>query len=486
MLETNIVMAYGIIWGQCTKSLKAKLEARKEWNKGDADLQIKYNAINLLKAIKEITHNYQDNKYAMESIYFSLKNIFTMKQEENENLTEFTKRFNNTFDIMETQHGVLSLSAYLANRSDYKAATTSTDKKAIHKREYDGFKAFVYLKAVDQRKSGKLVEDLGNQFALGNDQFPKTVVKATEAVVAYRNRVNASGNNNGNQGGNRNRQQSTNQSNNNTNQNVSFQQSQKQTQFRDNSATVRDLSHIKCYHCGEMGHYANKCPKTNKGQSHVHFADDTNFNDSDNDDAFHAIGSFIVESPGVHHESFQQSAKEMKSTKSAMKDWIVLDTGSSTDIFCNKRLLNGVSKEPRNLVLHTNGGVLECNQTGEFAKYGKVWHDQRALTNILSFYHLQSKFKVVSDNRSGDNSFHVFTEDGKEIIFSPSQSGIYRYDNSNQDFCFTETVADNSKFFTRRQVEQARLARKLYNAVGTPSTRDFKTMVRSNMIKTVQ
>jgi len=60
-LETNFVKLYGIILGQCTKGLKAKLEARKDWNIGSN--RIRFNAINLLKAIKEITHNFQDNKY---------------------------------------------------------------------------------------------------------------------------------------------------------------------------------------------------------------------------------------------------------------------------------------------------------------------------------------------------------------------------------------------------------------------------------------
>ena len=60
-LETNFVKLYGIILGQCTKGVKAKLEARKDWNTGSN--RIRFNAINLLKAIKEITHNFQDNKY---------------------------------------------------------------------------------------------------------------------------------------------------------------------------------------------------------------------------------------------------------------------------------------------------------------------------------------------------------------------------------------------------------------------------------------
>ena len=91
MLRTNLMKAYGIIWGQCTKALRAKLEARKNWNAGDVNSRIKYKPINLLKSIKEITHNHQDTKYPHESIYYSIRNIFTMKQDDNEGLTEFTK-----------------------------------------------------------------------------------------------------------------------------------------------------------------------------------------------------------------------------------------------------------------------------------------------------------------------------------------------------------------------------------------------------------
>ena len=104
------------------------------------------------------------------------------------------------------------------------------------------------MKAVDQKKSGKLVEDLGNQFALGNDQFPTTVVRATEAVVAYQNRINANNNNSGNNNRNRNNNNAAQHQNNNgnqsnPNQNVSF--NQQQTQYITNqNRNGRDYSKV--------------------------------------------------------------------------------------------------------------------------------------------------------------------------------------------------------------------------------------------------
>ena len=135
----------------------------------------------------------------------------------------------------------------------------------------------------------------------------------------------------------------------------------------------------------------------------MQFADTNQFSDSNKDDVLHAIGIFIAKSPGVHRESFQQTADKMKSTKARIKNWILLDTGSLTDIFCDPNLLGGVSKDPRGLVLHTNGGILECDQKGEFTKYGKVWHDCWALTNIFSFYNLQSKFNMTIEMATTDS-----------------------------------------------------------------------------------
>ena len=44
------------------------------------------------------------------------------------------------------------------------------------------------------------------------------------------------------------------------------------------------------------------------------------------------------------------------------------------------------------------------------------------------------------------------------------------------------TVKENEQFYTSRQLAKAKMARKLYHNVGTPSLRDFKAIVRMNAI----
>jgi Zinc knuckle len=44
--------------------------------------------------------------------------------------------------------------------------------------------------------------------------------------------------------------------------------SSNQGQFLSGNKQKKDLSHIKCYNCGEMGHYKNKCPKLKRESVH--------------------------------------------------------------------------------------------------------------------------------------------------------------------------------------------------------------------------
>ena len=156
----NMTKAYGLILGQCTVALKNHLESQKDWED-----EIEDNAINLLKAIKETCYNHQDNRYPIESIYYSMRAIFTMKQKEDESLSSFTKRFVNAKDVMETQSGKFKLESYMKTIQAYSTMSADNKKKKTDE-EYDKFIALAYMKALDQKKCGKMMEDLSNQYAL--------------------------------------------------------------------------------------------------------------------------------------------------------------------------------------------------------------------------------------------------------------------------------------------------------------------------------
>ncbi len=235
----NMNKAYGLILGQCTQGVKNKLEARRDWQ----TLEEEHSPIDLLKAIKEITQDYQDSRYPIASIYKSLSTLFNIKQDEKESLSAYIKRFKNAQDIMETQHGKLELLSYITKLDEY----NENRHDELADTAYNKLMAYIFIAGTDPKKSGNLLKELSNDFALGSDKYPKTVATAASAVANYRPEKNNNMNT-------RNRNPRNNNNNNNTNNT----DAENQMGFAQKHAEW--LKNVTCYVCKEKGHIAKNCP----------------------------------------------------------------------------------------------------------------------------------------------------------------------------------------------------------------------------------
>ena len=157
--------------------LRSKLEDRKDWNtiKGP---------IELLAAIKELTHNYQDSKYPITSIYKSIKTLMNIRQDDKEAMVDFIKRFRNAKDIMEAQHGILPLTKYIQTDSHYDEDDREVCEE-LSKEAYEKFIAYAYIQAASQNRAGKLEEDLANSYVLGQNSYPNELSEAISVVINY-------------------------------------------------------------------------------------------------------------------------------------------------------------------------------------------------------------------------------------------------------------------------------------------------------------
>lgn len=90
---------------------------------------------------------------------------------------------------------------------------------------------------------------------------------------------------------------------------------------------------------------------------------------------------------------------------------------------------------------------------------------------------------MIFDNEI--ENYFVVHGNNQKPKFIRSPKGLYFYDTSKAKVKpqLVQTVKDNEEAFTKREVQQARLARQLYSRLGRPSHEDFIKFIRNNSLK---
>ena len=174
---------------------------------------------------------------------------------------------------------------------------------------------------------------------------------------------------------------------------------------------------------------------------------------------------------------------------------ILLDSGSSESIFRDESLLSDLRPGDPPLTLHTNGGARTAHQVGTYAGLGEnitVWYDPpESLTNILALCEVRKVARVTMDTDE-ELALLVHPEQGETMRFTQhDNTGLYIYTpTGNNDvklsvtaYSYLQTVAGNRSIFTRRELEGADAARKLYRQVGRPSPARFNDYLSKNLIR---
>ena len=170
--------------------------------------------------------------------------------------------------------------------------------------------------------------------------------------------------------------------------------------------------------------------------------------------------------------------KKRKATEH-MKDWIILDNGSTMSLFTNPSLVEKIRESKNTLELHTNTGCKRNKMEADVPGYGMVWFNPDAIVNIFQFADLVDKHRITYDSVKED-AFLIHMPQ-KIVKFKRSPEGLDFHQvpkkykatlDKPMDMKISHmvtTVSENMKGYTSQQCEQAKAARKLYHNVGTPT-----------------
>jgi hypothetical protein len=156
--------------------------------------------------------------------------------------------------------------------------------------------------------------------------------------------------------------------------------------------------------------------------------------------------------------------------------WL-LDNQSTFDLCCNPDFAQKKRVAKRAMNMSSNGGDMKISKECKVLGYEFwVWYTQRAMTNILSLKNLIRLYRVTYDSEKR-TSFIVHREEFglPDMVFDMHPCGLHVYypEKIDGQYGFVQTVAENMKLFTKRQIDGALQARHLYETLGYPSNADF-------------
>ena len=158
----------------CSKEMVNRIEEVSEYTK------IKNNPYELLDEIKKKMYGAGRSKYAFVGLTEQIDRILNTKQDDGENLVDYTKRFKQVRDNAKGSLGKKFLESFIKNTKEYKdneELGNSKECKQMIKTSIRAWMAFLLLRNADNRKYGSLKRGFQTQHSLGNDQYPKTVTE---------------------------------------------------------------------------------------------------------------------------------------------------------------------------------------------------------------------------------------------------------------------------------------------------------------------
>jgi hypothetical protein len=473
LYESSMQKTYSIIYGQCSDGVRAKMEGMDNHislsNAGDP--------IGLLRNVKTVMSNFQTTKYMPHAIYDCKRSLFLCRQDRDTTVPQYYKEFKSIVDVIEYNGGSLGadeglVRAKLASSGCNPDSPTRRQKDDATSQARDATVACIFILGADKWRFGKLKEDLENAYTQGDDKYPVDLTEAYKLLTNWKQET-------------RTMAQVARRIADIpevafTNVTDDTEGSTAQMTFANVArGTTVDQSLIQCYHCQQLGHYANDCtnPRVERAgrsagnggsapRSDVQLLMDAVIEDDHGDFSFHTTGHARAKLP---------------------ESWILLDNQSTVNIFYNGKLLQNIRPMDTYVNVQCNAGTTRTNLMGTLKGFGDVWYHPNGIANILSMALVEELYPVTYTKERG---FVVHKTNGTTRRFVKSDRGLYYMDTDHKEgdteraqeceVALIHTVSDKRSSYTAKAYKAAKLARKIQCMIGRPSLQDFLKIVDNN------
>ena len=146
------------------------------------------NPIVLLEEIQKMMHETVRAQYNMLTFVEAIEAFVTIKQKNDEDLVDYSKRFKQVRTTYKSYLGKTLFDHYVGTLPEYTAAADDAARNKIKSDTFEAFSALLILKgAGDEYK--EVMKTLNMQKSMGIDQYPKTTIAAVDILVNHKTTI---------------------------------------------------------------------------------------------------------------------------------------------------------------------------------------------------------------------------------------------------------------------------------------------------------
>ena len=150
ILNSNIKTLYSLVWGQCTNALRARIEARDDYDQMCRDAR----GLDLLAVIKAVVYNFQDQRYLPHLIHEAKRRVYGLIQRKHVSTQAYYESFQNNLDVIEHCGGSLGIDPGISKKVEEKGLTlataTTTQKDEVKKETKERCLAVAFILGADR------------------------------------------------------------------------------------------------------------------------------------------------------------------------------------------------------------------------------------------------------------------------------------------------------------------------------------------------